>query len=80
MSRRESLKSIETGLRGCRDLSSSLGENALAYMIDMAISEAREYSARDREQSQVGWARASARVMPFARVKTIKAEMTIKAG
>lgn len=45
----ESLRSIETSLRGCRHLSSSIGESGLTYMIDMAIVEAREYAARERQ-------------------------------
>ena len=40
MSRVESLESIETSLRGCRDISSSIGESMLTYMIDMAIADA----------------------------------------
>ena len=75
----ESLESIEKHLSGCRDLSSSIGENILAYMIDMAIVEARERAARDREDSQVHWAHASARVAPTAQVKRLRSDK-IKVG
>ena len=68
----ESLESIETSLRGCRHLSSSFGESGLTYMIDMAIVEARQYAARERQVSQVHSARTSARIAPIGRVKTIK--------
>ncbi len=75
----ESLESIEKNLSGCRDLSSSIGENILAYMIDMAIGEARERAARDREDSQVHWAHVSARVAPTAQVKRFRSDK-IKVG
>ena len=72
MSRVESLESIETSLRDCRDLSSSIGESMLTYMIDMAIVYAREYAARERQLSEVHSARPSARIATVAHIKTIK--------
>jgi hypothetical protein len=71
MSRVETLESIEIGLRSCRDLSSSIGENVLAYMIDMAIFEAREPPARDRQQWQVYSSGASAPVAPVRTTKIV---------
>ena len=53
----KSLEAIEAGLRGCRDLTASIGEDVLAYMIDMAIAEAQEHADRDRPQSRVHLAR-----------------------
>jgi hypothetical protein len=41
MSQSESLKSIETNLQYCRNLATAIGEDCLAYFIDMALAEAR---------------------------------------
>ena len=49
MSEAEILKSIESNLQNCRSLATSIGDDSLAYFIDMAISEAREQTVVDRE-------------------------------
>lgn len=69
MSRVEALASIEARLRNCRDLATSIGENALAYMIDVAIAEAQEYADREPSQSRGHSALASA---PVAKVKAMR--------
>ena len=65
MSRVEALASIEARLRNCRNLATSIGENVLAYMIDVAIAEAQEYADRDHSQSWGHSAPASAPVAKF---------------
>lgn len=50
MSQSEGLKSIETSLQHCRNLATAIGEDCLAYFIDMAITEAR---GRDAERGAI---------------------------
>ena len=69
MSRVEALASIEARLRNCRDSATSIGENALAYMIDVAIAEAQEYADREPSQSRGHLTPASA---PVAKVKAMR--------
>ena len=49
MSQAEILKSIESHLQHCRNLAVSVGEDSLAYFIDMAISEAQGQRAGDQQ-------------------------------
>jgi hypothetical protein len=60
MAQHGTLKSIETTLGQCRDMARSIGDDVLAYMIEIAIRQA-EQGAEEAEQPvlQTNWRHAS---------------------